>query len=295
MDLESPPGPPRRSANPALRTAGCAVCRFLICLAGVAGLWCPRAASGAPVVTPAPSASVRDYLDTLWGEAGYVATAPSRWDSTEWEKAGIGVVAVGGTALFLDRSVRNYAQGHRGDVLDRVSGHFQRFGGGDSFAVLGLFYAGGWIDHNRRARVTAEDGLSASILSGTITYVLKESIGRSRPSAHAGVYHFSPFSGAASFPSGHTTQAFAIASVIAARYRDKPWVGVLAYGSAGLVGVARIYNNAHFASDVLAGALIGTTVGRMIVHHHNDDARAHLSWAPVVSHHFTGAVFDWTY
>ncbi len=244
---------------------------------------------------PQPAASPEAYLSNLWSDARYVAGAPARWDSTDWLKAGAGGVAVVGTALLFDRSLRNFAQGHRGDALDRVSGHFQKLGGGDSFLVLGAFYAGGWVDRDRRSRVTAEDGLDASILSGTITYLFKEGVGRSRPSAHAGVYHFSPLSGNASFPSGHTTQAFAIASVIAARYPDKPWVSVLAYGSAALVGTARIYNNAHFASDVIAGALIGTTIGRMVVHHRNESSGVRVGWAPIVSRSFTGAELDVTF
>ena len=79
-------------------------------------------------------------------------------------------------------------------------------------------------------------------------------------------HHFTPFSNSdASFPSGETTQAFAVASVIAAHY-DSLWVKVSSYGIASLVGMARIYENAHWTSDVLAGALIGTAVGTAIVH-----------------------------
>ena len=76
---------------------------------------------------------------------------------------------------------------------------------------------------------------------------------------------FHPFSGSDnSFPSGHATQAFAVASVISA-HSDQVWVSVTAYTIAGLVGFSRIYHNAHWTSDVTAGALIGTFVGRGVV------------------------------
>ena len=55
-----------------------------------------------------------------------------------------------------------------------------------------------------------------------------------------------------------------MASVIANHY-DETWVSYSSYTVAGLVGVARIYHDAHFASDVLAGALIGTLVGKSVV------------------------------
>ena len=89
------------------------------------------------------------------------------------------------------------------------------------------------------------------------------------------MHYFTPFSSSnASFPSGETTQAFAVASVIAAHY-DSLWVKVSSYGIASLVGIARIYEDAHWTSDALAGALIGTAVGMAIVHYNEKRRKAH--------------------
>lgn len=241
---------------------------------------------------PKPATSIAEYGGILWSDTGYVATAPARWDSENWLMASAGGAAVVGTVLLLDRSVRNYAQRHQGDGVDRFANHFEEFGAEYSFGVLGAFYAEGMIGHDDRSRVVAEDGLSASILSGALTYILKEAVGRSRPSAHLGVYHFKPFSGGQSFPSGHATQAFAVASVVSARYGDKLWVDTLAYGTAMLVGTARVYHNAHFASDVLAGALIGHAIGRMVVHHRDQIHRTNATLTPIASSRFTGLVVD---
>jgi membrane-associated phospholipid phosphatase len=60
------------------------------------------------------------------------------------------------------------------------------------------------------------------------------------------------------------TQAFAVASVVAA-HDGRLWVGALSYGLAGSVGFARIHEDAHWASDVLAGAILGTVVGNAVV------------------------------
>jgi len=68
--------------------------------------------------------------------------------------------------------------------------------------------------------------------------------------------------GAGCFPSGHTAAAFAIASVVAARYRGAAWG---AYGMAGIVGASRLTSRAHFPSDVFLGAALGYSIGRFVV------------------------------
>jgi len=131
--------------------------------------------------------------------------------------------------------------------------------------VLGGFLAVGAARHDRRAIGVAEDGAIASILaSGIVTPLVKELAGRSRPRQSESGTDFHPFSGHASFPSGHTTQAFAVASVIATEYR-RPWIDLAAYGSAAMVGYARTLHDRHYLSDVVAGAAIGTLVGRSVV------------------------------
>lgn len=61
-----------------------------------------------------------------------------------------------------------------------------------------------------------------------------------------------------SFPSGHTFTAFVGAEIIRREYgKEYPWLAVAAYSVATLVGVMRVYNNRHWAGDVLAGAGLG--------------------------------------
>jgi len=61
-----------------------------------------------------------------------------------------------------------------------------------------------------------------------------------------------------SFPSGHTETAFVAAEFLYQEYKDKSvWIGIAGYSAATFVGVARIYNNKHWLSDVVAGAGIG--------------------------------------
>jgi membrane-associated phospholipid phosphatase len=81
-----------------------------------------------------------------------------------------------------------------------------------------------------------------------------------------GFPHRGPFS---SFPSGHTTGSFAFASALTSEAgqwwpRRQRLIGTLAYGAAVLDGVSRVYRDGHWASDVAAGALVGTLNGLMV-------------------------------
>ena len=223
-------------------------------------------ATGAPAAAAEPTPlPVPEYPRLWWDDAGYTLTAPTRWDGRDWLVFSADSLAVVGTATLLDRSLRNWTQRQTTSSWEKAVNHFETLGSTGSFAVIGGFFLEGAVNHDPQAENTAVDALSASIVAaGIVTPVLKELAGRSRPVAHQGVYHFRPFSGSASFPSGHATQAFAVASVVSMHY-DSPWVGGTAYALAGLVGLARMDHNAHFASDVLTGAMIGTTVGRALV------------------------------
>jgi len=72
-------------------------------------------------------------------------------------------------------------------------------------------------------------------------------------------------SGRGSFPSGHEIAAFSVATVFADRYRRHRWAPWVAYGLAGLVGFSRVTLQAHFPSDVFAGAALGYVISHFAV------------------------------
>jgi membrane-associated phospholipid phosphatase len=203
---------------------------------------------------------VRCYPNLLVHDAGRVLTAPARWKGKQWGLFATGLVGVS-ALLAADPSLRTLVQRNPGGFGDRVAKTFEPLGMQGSFVVIGGFFVGGLAAHDEKAKGVALDALAASIIAGgIITPVLKEIAGRSRPNAGLGAYDFHPFHGGPSFPSGHATQAFAVASVIATEY-PRPWVKLACYLPASLVLYARMRHDAHWASDVTAGALIGYGVG----------------------------------
>ena len=210
------------------------------------------------------SASELSYPELLIDDVKHVVTAPARWQEAEWRNAGWASLAVVGTALVVDRPLRDEMRRHSGNnnFLTQV----ERFGLQYAPGVVGGFYVFGALADDKTAVQVAQDGIAASLIaSGIVAPAIKLVAGRSRPRSGEAVYDFKPFSDAnSSFPSGHTTEAFALASVIASHY-DETWVTCTSYSVAGLVGLARTYHQAHFASDVVAGAIIGTLVGKSVV------------------------------
>jgi membrane-associated phospholipid phosphatase len=129
-------------------------------------------------------------------------------------------------------------------------------------------------------------GTEAVLVANAVTGLLKGTLGRARPfvSNDSNPRDFS-FGGGfrtadrQSFPSGHTTTAFAAAAAVTSEIRRLhpkalPYVAPVMYGGATLVGLSRMYHNKHWASDVALGAAIGTFSGLKVVrysHTHPDN------------------------
>lgn len=227
---------------------------------------------------PAPSSSLT-LPALLKNDATELASAPLRWGRSDWLKLGIGVAAVGGIAL-IDHDLRESVDGGSNDTTRSLAKAVGPFGAEYSFGVIGGFFLAGKLLDDEKSLNVAQDGFAASVIaSGAITPLMKAAFGRRRPSETTGTVDFGQ--GGASFPSGHTTQAFAVASVIASHY-DSIWVKVGAYTLAGLVGWSRMEEKAHYASDVVAGALIGIVVGSAVVRLH-ESQRFRISAAPTLN------------
>lgn len=234
----------------------------------------PAEPSRQPVL-PEPDEQVQParppgFFKMMFLDVRYVMLRPFHWDGSQWLLFAGYTAAVAGSSAG-DKALSDKARAS-GRTLGVVGDTLEGLGDGRSFVLLGGFYAAGLIGRDAKAKAVCIDGLYSSLIAaGLITPVLSTVVGRARPTAEEGAYRFRPFHGR-SFPSGHTTQVFAVVSVIATHY-DQLWVKAAAYG-AGLVGSwARLRRGKHFPSDILAAGIIGTAVGRSVVHY-NDRLRS---------------------
>lgn len=155
-----------------------------------------------------------------------------------------------------DYDIRLYDQIHhrwQSDVGDIYFGAVNSLGSNEFALSLNLGLACFGDDSVQNAAKLATAALAVSMLT---TQVLKCAVGRPRPDdPHCPRCK-------SSFPSGHTTAAFAMAYVYGSKY---PRWRIPIYLGAISVGLARIYLGRHYPSDVLAGAAVGTLGGILII------------------------------
>lgn len=242
-----------------------------------------------PFTSPLEDLFQRNYWYLVLLDTKEVFTSPRRWGEQDWLT--LGAVTAGiGTVMVFDEDIGRAIRHARSDALTNIFDNVQPLGNEYAIGIVGTFYLWGEIFKDPRAKSTALDSIAATAIGpGIIVNATKYLVGRSRPTDGKGAYDFQPFSGHDSFMSGHTTEAFALASVITEHY-PQPWVKVSAYALAGTVGYARLNNNRHWTSDVLVGAVVGTYVGKTVVHFNREHHRIKLQ--PIVSSDMQGAEFS---
>jgi membrane-associated phospholipid phosphatase len=204
-----------------------------------------------------------------FGAVKAYVTGPLHWTSTQWLAFG-GAVAAIGLAHHWDADVRTHFTGNSAAAFEGSSTHsFQ-----DALPAAALF-VGTWgyaqlIDDSDGRRETGAM-LEATVLGLATDYVLNYASGRKSPNQTTDPNKW--FSGGSSFPSEHTTAAFAIGTVLAESGNgDYRWLRrVLGYGAAGFTGYERLRHNAHWLSDTIAGAALGATSARFAMGRQHTD------------------------
>ena len=124
-----------------------------------------------------------------------------------------------------------------------------------------LLLAVAWVFSRPTLKLAAIQTLIAHGIAAVLANVLKHLIGRPRPKfVHSGDWQMavSWISGLDSFPSGHSTASFAVATVLAKRF---PTWGPLCMGLAAFVALSRVLRGSHFPTDVVGGAIVGILSG----------------------------------
>lgn len=211
-----------------------------------------------------------------------------------WEDAVLGGGFVVGTLALrpvdermAERLQEKSAQGNR--FLQDVSTIVRTIAEPGAMIIGVSMYTAGRVSKQRNLADLGLHGTEAVVVGAGFADVLKYSFGRARPYVHpptdstgfnANDWQFGRGirgTDYQSFPSGHTVAAFAAAAAVANEtsrwWPNLKWViGPTMYGGAAMVGLSRMYNNRHWASDVIVGAGIGTFAGLKVVRFNDSHA-----------------------
>lgn len=233
-------------------------------------------------------------LRSIGGNALDVFGAPLRMDADRLQTLAGATGVVVGIVAGLDQPAYDRVPASTGTNVAAVStplsapGRFYDHLGPDRVALsaVGAFALSGIALQDRRMTRTSVRIAEAVLLTKVTTGALKGLFGRARPYTGDGRFggdlaRFGSGHSLRSMPSGHTSRAFALASVIAHEY-DTWWVQIPAYGVATSVGIQRVRSGNHWLSDVVVGGAIGYLIGQTVVGPPSSRGNA-VSYTPIVS------------
>ncbi len=238
-----------------------------------------------------PALSSPSIADTLWrdveesaADAVLFFSAPARFSLRQWGVAGWTFIGTGMTAVADDGIRPLFAR--RGGTIPAVAR-----GIGDIYgtwipaaAISSGLYLSGLAFDEPGIRRAGRHVVQSVVYAAAITTLTKVLLGRHRPGLEDGPYTFegpTTKDDYHSFPSGHSTIAFAVSSTLAAEI-DDPWASVGLYTLAGATALSRLYADRHWGSDIIFGAVVGTVCGYGVVHLH-DASPAEAGWMIVPS------------
>jgi len=216
---------------------------------------------------PGIGRTILNDLDNSRRDILHIFANIEKFNTTELLSYG-GMISGTVACMPFDEDFRNFTLKNHSPAADTYFNIHDEFGSVQGMSVIvGGSYLTGLIFNSEQLRVTGRLMFEALLLSGLYVQKLKTTFGRSRPFTGDPANQFNWFESDnknLSFPSGHTTGAFAIASVFALRY-DKWWSYTIGYSLATGTALARVYKNHHWLSDVFLGACIGTLSGIAVV------------------------------
>ena len=243
----------------------------------------PEAYNEETKLTPA------SYFILIGSDLKQTFTKPFHMTKKDWLNTG-GFVLAEVALSFADEPIQRNVFDWRNNskALRNTSEYVTRFGASYEIYTLLILGTTGFAFHQTKLTTTTFLATQAYLNGAAVEVVVKFLSGRQRPdfyttaakipdpAFHGPFASIKDFSGAkdnSSFPSGHTTVAFAAATVFAMEYKNHPFIPVIAYSAATLIGLSRLTENRHWATDLLAGAALGYLSGREVVNNYHRYAK----------------------
>jgi membrane-associated phospholipid phosphatase len=232
---------------------------------GTASAQAPAAGAAQQPVPSVPAAAPSDERRPSalepFSDIGAYFTAPLRWDGRDWTWFGGAILAIG-LAHRYDSQVRSHFVGpgpapnlNSEDTKDAIP----------AAAVFGGTWALALLTHDNDGYREGWAMVEAAALSGVTDYALKFAAGRDTPEQTSNPNQW--FRSGSSFPSLHSSEAFAIGTVLAESGNDdyRFLRRLLGYGVGAFTSYERLKHNAHWLSDTVAGAALGVSSAHFVM------------------------------
>jgi len=219
-----------------------------------------------PLPTPTPSLE-KQFFKNILRDQKAIWTAPlslHKADAKWIVPAGIGTMALFTTDRITGDEIAEFDLSKASRILSYPGSIY------GVTAAASTFYLIGRKKHDERARETGILIAEGAIDSVIVVRALQVTTQRGRPQTGRERSEF--FDGGSSFPSGHSAQAWTMATIVANEYHDNRAVKIAAYGIASAVSVARFTGGKHYISDVVVGSALGYGIGKYVygTHHRKE-------------------------
>jgi membrane-associated phospholipid phosphatase len=212
-----------------------------------------------PAGTPSPAPN-NNYIKDLVLDQKKILLSPAHIGRSDLKWL-VPLAATTAVLLATDRKTSSWVSPN--GTLNGISREVGR--GGNVFVASGFasgLYLIGRATNHPRAEQTGKLAFEALVGTSVVIAVLKNVAGRARPNLESGRGRF--FAEGRSFPSGHASDAWAVATVVAYEYRKQPLIKYAAIASAIAISLSRYSGRAHFMSEVWVGSAIGFGIGRFV-------------------------------
>jgi len=212
-----------------------------------------------------------EFFSVFYSDFKVIVRSPYRWKLKNWIYAGI-IICVTIALYTIDDSITSLMLQNISPFTKTIAKTAKLFGDGNFIIIsISAFYLCGLIFKNNRAKKTALLCLESLLITAVFIQLLKFTFHRHRPSSGDlfNTFDGPSFSGAnLAFPSGHSSVAFSVLTVIAIEYCDIPIIPPIAYSIAILTAISRVHDSAHWTSDVFFGSVLAFFIAKFITENH---------------------------
>jgi membrane-associated phospholipid phosphatase len=231
-------------------------------------------------IFPGVGHAADSLLDTTLEDTKLYFTSPLRWDAEDWMYFGGALIAIGAAHSYDERVRDHFATGSKAILNGGEDKNSLRDAAPTVAIIAGTGLYAAFIDDRDGYRETWSL-IEAGAFSGATAEALGYAIGRERPDATTSPNEWGK--GGDSFPSLHTTVAFAVGTVFAESGNDEyRWIRrIIGYGVASATAYVRTSENVHWLSDSVAGAALGIATARFVLNRQGAEDRGALQFQPV--------------